>query len=94
MCDSWEKLWENMAGYEPSSPCVEVFMNKEEALCAKWKHGDDSDQGSSSKSILPLTLSSAQAMSNVKAGLSSHNLSAKDVETEDIGFVEAQKELR
>ena len=94
MCDSWQILWENVVGYDPSSSHVEVFMNEEKALWAEWKHSDDFDQGSSSKGILPLTLSSAWAMSNVEAGPSGHDLSAEDVEIKDIRFVEAKKDLR
>ena len=43
MCDSWQILWENVVGYDPSSSHVEVFMNEEKALWAEWKHSDDFD---------------------------------------------------
>ena len=87
-------MWENMAGHDPSSSRVEVFMTEEKALWAEWEHNDDSDHGSNSKGILPLTLMIAWAMSNVEAGPSGRDLSAKDVKTEDLKFVEAQKDLR
>ena len=83
-----------MAGHDPSCPRVEVFMTEEKALWAEWEHNDDSDHGSSSEGILLLTLLSAWAMSNVEAGPSGRDLSAKDVKTEDLKFVDTQKDLR
>ena len=57
-----------MAVREPLSPHVEVFMTEEEALWAEWERGDDSKQGSITERIIPFTILSAWAMSNIEAG--------------------------
>ena len=51
-----------MAGEEPSSPSVRVFMTEEEALWHKFEHVD-SQQGSCSEGNLLATVLTARALS-------------------------------
>ena len=94
VCDDWEKLWGNMPGREPLSPCVEVFVTKEEALWAECERNNDPDRGRSSEGILPLIVPSARAMSNFEARPSSHDLNKDKVETEDLDLAESQGDVQ
>ena len=77
-----------MAGKEPSSPSVRVFMTEEEALWNEFEHVD-SQQGSSYEENLWVDVSSVRALSQAGAGPSGHV--AKMVDSEEIEVVYSEE---